>query len=188
MTNICGSCLSDLQGLNTKPPKYSLANDLWIGPIPLELHDLTIPEQLLISHLYPRCYVFKLFPKATDYVDPNTLQCGMRGTVSTYALDLQGASSMICGNLFPRRPAILSSVISVTFIGRGRLPKDWLRSTFRVRHYVVHNALRWLQVHNPKYYAEIVVSADNLSELSEDDVPIEVMGLIRQSTDIGMID
>jgi hypothetical protein len=51
--NVCKSCLNELKRDGTKPPRYSLANDLWIGPIPHELAVLTFPEQLLISHLYP---------------------------------------------------------------------------------------------------------------------------------------
>ena len=46
---------------------------------------------------------------------------------------MDGISSMLHGNLMPRPPAVLASVISVTFIGLGDLPKHWLRTTFRVR-------------------------------------------------------
>lgn len=43
---ICFECSSVLQ--KGKIPRYSLANDLWIGEVPHELTVLTIPEQLLI--------------------------------------------------------------------------------------------------------------------------------------------
>lgn len=61
--NVCTSCLRDLQKLGQTPPKYSLANDLWIGKVPWQLRTLSFPEQLLIALLFPRVYVFKLFPK-----------------------------------------------------------------------------------------------------------------------------
>ena len=56
--NVCRECLGDLKKTLTLPPKFSLANNLWIGAVPAELSSLTFPEQLLIAHLYPRVYVF----------------------------------------------------------------------------------------------------------------------------------
>ena len=42
---ICRQCKSTLEALDrTIPPKFSLANNLWIGEIPWELHILTAPE------------------------------------------------------------------------------------------------------------------------------------------------
>ena len=130
---VCGNCFSELreESANETPPRLSLANNLWIGRIPWQLEVLTFPEQLLIALLYPCVYVFKLFPKDVNYrPDASTLQRGMRGTVSTYDLDMEGAASMIQGNLLPRSMTILPSIISVTFISRGELPKRWLQSTF----------------------------------------------------------
>lgn len=70
--NVCHLCFEELKRLSQakrledglfKPPKFSLANNLWIGKIPWQLQVLSLPEQLLISHLYSRVYIFKLFPK-----------------------------------------------------------------------------------------------------------------------------
>lgn len=58
---ICTECGTALR--KDKLPRHSLANSLWIGDIPWELAGLTIPEQLLIARHYPRCYVFKLYPR-----------------------------------------------------------------------------------------------------------------------------
>jgi hypothetical protein len=91
-----------------------LANDLSVGPVPWQF--LTFPEQLLVAHLYPRIYVFKLYTKSGSS-DPSKLQLAMHGSVGTYDLDMHGISSMIDGNLMPRRPSVLASVISVAFIG-----------------------------------------------------------------------
>ncbi|KAK7678878.1 hypothetical protein QCA50_017762 [Cerrena zonata] len=76
---ICKSCHHDLSTRSnaTLPPKYSLANNLWIGPIPWILSQLTIPEQLLIAHLYPRVFVFKLSPKSFTNPDTSMLQRAM---------------------------------------------------------------------------------------------------------------
>lgn len=44
---LCNKCYSDL--LNNKLPSLSLSNLMWIGDIPQELQDLTLPEQKLIA-------------------------------------------------------------------------------------------------------------------------------------------
>lgn len=111
----------------------------------------------------------------------------MRGNVSTYDMSMDGITEMIRGNLMPRRPAILASLITVTFIGLGELPKAWIHSTFQVRRRIVWDALLWLKQNNP-YYADIEISTSHLEELPEDDVPGEVMDIIYQSDDIGVIE
>ncbi|KAJ7028348.1 hypothetical protein C8F04DRAFT_890402, partial [Mycena alexandri] len=155
-------------------PRYALANNLWLGRTPWELQTLTFPEQLLIALLYPRVYVFKLHPRSFGPKNPSTLQRGMRGTVSTYDLDTDGVVSMLAGELMPRPPAVLASVISVTYIGVGELPKNWLRTTFRVRRKVVSDALSWLKRNNPKYYGDIKIDEARIAALPEDDVPDEI--------------
>jgi hypothetical protein len=187
--NICGECTKDLQKNITTPPRFSLANNLWVGKVPEELEGLTLPEQLLIAHLYPRVYVFKLYPKSFDRCsDGSTLQRGMRGNVSTYKLDMEGITSMIKGSLMPRPPAILASIISVTFIGAGTLPSRAISSIFRVRRHVVLRALQWLKKNNKKYYGDINIDTDQLSKLPEDDVPPEILAIIHQSSDVGIVD
>ena len=185
--NVCRECLSDLQKMSSHPPRFSLANNLWIGAVPTELSTLTFPEQLLIAHLYPRVYVFKLFPKSGAGV-VDGLQRGMRGNVSTYELNVNAMVAMVEGQLMPRPPAILSSLIAITYIGSGRIPKNWIHSTFRVRRHHVCRALKWLKANNPKYYGDIVISQSQLDQLPEDDVPDEVLGVIRQSNDQGLVD
>lgn len=187
IAHICRECLGDLKKPSMLPPRFSLANDLWIGSVPVELSSLTFPEQLLIAHLYPRVYVFKLFPKS-GAGSAEGMQRGMRGNVSTYELNVDDMVSMVKGQLMPRPPAILSSLIAITYIGIGRLPKSWIHSTFRVRRYHISRALNWLKVHNPKYYGNITISQHQLNQLPEDDVPDEILGVIRQSNNMGSID
>jgi len=153
------------------------------------LQVLTFPEQLLIALLYPRVYVFKLFPKRQRGAHKmESMQRAIRGNVSTYELNSEGIASMVEGNLMPRPPAILASLISVTFIAIGEMPQNWLHSTFRVRRKVVWDALHWLQDNNPKYYRNIQISSSRIGALPENDVPEEITALIRQSEDIGVLD
>ena len=187
--NVCGSCKMELGKDRNLPPKFSLANNLWIGWVPWELKKLTFPEQLLIAHLYPRVFVFKLYPKSTGYAhNTATLQWGMRGNVSTYNLNVNAVTEMLEGKLMPRPLTILSSLISVTYIGVGKLPKTWLRSTFRVRREAVATALAWLKTNNPKYYGDVTISVDALEQLPDDDVPDEILSIVRQSSDVGILD
>lgn len=169
------------------PSKISLVNNLSIGEVPTELSTLTFPEQLLITHLYPRAYVFKLFPKSgAGPVDG--LQRAIRGNVSTYELNAGAVVAMVEGQFMPRPPTVLSSLIMITCIGIGCIPKNWIHSTFRVRRYHVTRALNWLKANNPKYYGDIVISQQQLDQLPEDDVPSEILGVIRQSNNIGLVD
>lgn len=63
VVQVCRECLQSLEASGDNPPAMSLANDMWIGPVPWELEVLTLPEQMLIALLYPRVYVFKLYPR-----------------------------------------------------------------------------------------------------------------------------
>jgi hypothetical protein len=186
--NVCAQCWNGLSEHMESPPQYSLANNLWIGRIPWELSILTLPEQLLIALLYPRVFVFKLHPICKGRFDSSQLQRGMRGTVSTYDLDMEGISAMISGDLMPRPLEVLASVISVTYVGLGELPKNWLLNTFRVRRDVVRRSLCRLKAINPKYYGSIKIDSDRIQALPEDDVPLVITSLVRQSTDTGIID
>ena len=187
VASICRECLVDLKKTSPLPPKFSLANNLWIGAIPPELSTLTFPEQLLVAHLYPWVYVFKLFPKL-GASSADGLQQGMRGNVSTYELNIDAMAEMIQGKLMPRPPAVLSSLIAITYIGTGQILKHWIHSMFQVRRYHVSRALDWLKANNPKYYGEVVISQRQLDQLPEDDVPDEILAVIRQSNDTTLVD
>jgi hypothetical protein len=189
VVTVCGECWGDLRKVKDQPPSYALANNMWIGKVPWQLEVLTFPEQLLLAFLYPRVYVFKLYPKKIGgRRDAATLQKGMRGNVSTYELDMGGIASMVEGKMLPQPPAILASVISVTFVGLGELPKGWLHTTFRVRRQFIFEALRWLKGNNPKYYGDVEIDANRIEALPVGEVPPEILSVVRQSTDTGIID
>jgi hypothetical protein len=86
------------------------------------------------------------------------------------------------GQRMPSPVATLASVIAITFVGRRKLPTDWLKKTFRVRRRVVFDALSWLQEHNP-IYADIQIDGIRLQELPEDDVPQELLTIVRREED-----
>ncbi|KAH9971531.1 hypothetical protein BGW80DRAFT_1127694, partial [Lactifluus volemus] len=172
--SICSECLKELSKPGDLPPRHSLANNLWIGRIPWELARLTVPEQLLIALVYPRVFVYKLHNKTWVENDTSRLQRGMRGTVCTYELNIDSVSSMLHGDLMPRPPAILSTTIMITFIGREKLSLQRVHNMFRVRRHAVLSALIWLKRNNPGYYGDVVIDASRLDKLPDDGIPEEI--------------
>ena len=96
--------------------------------------------------------------------------------------------SMLDGNLLPHRPEHLAYVVSVALIGLGPLSKDGLRSIFSVRRNVVRRALLWFKHHNPKHYGHIEISEENLLAYPEDDIPVEVLAVVRHCADASVIE
>ena len=153
--------------------KLSLANNLWIGKVPHELAILTLPEQLLVLRHFPQCYVVKLYPRDGHVSNTAHLQHGIIGNVTLYNMNMDAVSSMLEGQLLLHPAIQLSSVLVVTYIGLKKLPKSWLKATFRVRRCVVYEALVWLKRNN-MMYKDIIVSSEWLQSILEDDVPYEI--------------
>ena len=154
---ICDECLRALR--SDTMPKFALANNLWLGKIPHELAILTLPEQLLVSRHYPRCYIVKLYPRDGHITNPNLLQRAMTGNVTLYNMNTNAVITMLEGQLMPQPAVDLASVLAITFVGKKKLPKSWLKSTFRVRHRIVYEALVWLKANN-ELYSDIVISPE----------------------------
>jgi hypothetical protein len=180
----CWMCFDCVRALERRSlPKFALANNLWIGDVPSELRGLTIPEQLLIARHYPRCYIFKLFPRDVDtHISLDQLYSGMAGNASLFELNTQEVVEMLEGQRMPTPVQTLASVIAITFVSSRKLPKDWLKKTFRVRRHIVYDALVWLRSYNP-IYADINIDSSRLDSLPEDDVPEELLTIVRQEND-----
>ncbi|KZT57479.1 hypothetical protein CALCODRAFT_541741 [Calocera cornea HHB12733] len=184
---LCEECERDLK--SDRRPSWSLANDMWIGETPIELEVLTLSEQLLISHHYPRVFQFKMYPKRKRFMaggDPDSIARGMRGNVITFAINQEDIVNMIEGGKFPRPMLILSTVIAVSFIGLMKMEevrKRWIEKTFSVRRKVVWKALHWLKRNN-RYYHQIELDDSafwsRIDALPEDGVPIEILANIRE--------
>jgi hypothetical protein len=82
----------------------------------------------------------------------------------------------------PSSVQTLASIIAIIFVGSKKLPMDWLKKMFRVRRDVVYDALLWLKNHN-LIYGDIRIDKNWLDELPEDDVPEELLTVIRQGED-----
>jgi hypothetical protein len=189
IVQICHDCLTSLIQLDNLPPKYLLANGLWIGEVPWQLQLLTLPEQLLVACLYPHVFIVKLFPKdCRVMINDQSLTTALRGNVTTYELNIPQITEMIQGTLMLQNVSILLSVLSIAFIGYGRVEKTILRSLFRVWRKVVAKALMWLRINNPQYYGDIDIDQCHLDLLLEDDVPNEILATAHQEDDAEVLD
>ena len=56
---VCDECMLSLG--KKRLPRLALANDMWIGDVPSQLKNLTIPERVLIARYFPAAYIVKLF-------------------------------------------------------------------------------------------------------------------------------
>ena len=174
---MCIECLSALH--HEGFPRYSLANNLWIGNVPFELRRLTIPEEMLIARHYPRCFMVKLYPRDEHMNLPSDqLYTGIAGNASLYELNTGEVVQMLEGQMMPPPVSTLASVIAITFVGGKTLSKNWLKGTFRVRRKVVYEALVWLRRNNP-IYADIQIDEGCIASLPEDGVPDELLAIVR---------
>jgi hypothetical protein len=184
--DICNECFPSLQ--KNRRPKFSLANDMWIGEIPPELATLSFPERILIAMYYPAAYIFKLFPKkpGAHAWDPSKLYKGLKGNVSTYRLDPKLVAKMVDHSTMPPPAQILSAVIAITFLGPTGIPEKTMPEMFRVRRARVRTALAWLKENNP-LYAHINISDENLNQLPEDGIPEELIMAAKHSSDLSLL-
>ncbi|KIO04742.1 hypothetical protein M404DRAFT_52669, partial [Pisolithus tinctorius Marx 270] len=160
-------------------PKYAQNNNLWIGEVPLALRKLNFMETLLVARHYPRCYVFKLYPReAVRSQNPRHLQRAMAGNVTLYEINVPAVVDMLEGRLIPQTVETLSSILAITLVGTKQLPTDWLTRTFRVRQDAVLEALKWLQANNENY-SDVTVSDARVNKLPEDGIPAEIEAMIH---------
>ncbi|KAG6815319.1 hypothetical protein H0H93_010140, partial [Arthromyces matolae] len=133
--------------------------------------------------------VSTLMPKASNarFYDRASMNVGLRGNVATYPLNTKEVQAMVDDNILPRPVHVLSSVIGVTLIGPNRLPWRMLPDMFTVRRSRVRQALQWLKKNNP-IYANTILSEERLGELPDCDVPEEIWGTARYSSDTMVYD
>nr|GAT43542.1 predicted protein [Mycena chlorophos] len=173
--------------IHERPP-LSLANNMWIGPVPFVLNILTLPERLLVALYFPAAYVVKLFPKKAGGKkwDKEKINSGMRGNVSTYRLNTKDIADMIEGTLMPRPVGVLAAIVAVTFVGAKNVPLLLLSDIFEVRRQRVADALSWLKANNP-FYARIEISDERLNALPTSGIPDEIL-FVRYAPDESILD
>jgi ATP-dependent exoDNAse (exonuclease V) alpha subunit len=153
---ICRDCHSSL--VKKKMPKFALANKLYRGELPPEFKDLTWVEEMVCAKFRNTAYITRLFG-STDPALPLVLH----GNTCAHDMNVISTASVL-----PRTPADVNDMLSVVFIGPGKLQAKHLKNLFRVRKKKVWGFLIWLQRYNI-LYSDIVLDPDILSQYPDDD-------------------
>ncbi|CAF1608295.1 unnamed protein product, partial [Adineta ricciae] len=158
--NICQECWSYLK--KEKIPKFSPANKVWIGEVPQELQNLTIPEQRLISlYRYNSCIV-KL---QSSFHSMETAQSALRGNCISFPQNVVNIAESL-----PLTLDQLCESLKIIFIGTQLPEKIRVKSILTVRKKKILNALQWLRQNNP-LYRNIMINSSSIDHLPDDDVP-----------------
>ena len=172
MCTLCQKCHNSL--LKKNIPKFSVANDMWLGDVPAELDGLTIPEEKLISLYRHNSCVIKLH---SPFHSATTSQAALKGNCITF---LQNIPNIVTS--LPLALDDLCDTLKVIFVG-ARLPSPiQLKKILTVRKKKIVDALNWLKRYNI-LYRNIEINTKNIAQLPEDDVPESIMSTMEQKTD-----
>ncbi|KAJ2912290.1 hypothetical protein MD484_g8126, partial [Candolleomyces efflorescens] len=160
--DLCHTCHSSLS--RNALPRLALANDLYQGPIPPELAELSTLEQTLIARGRAKCTIVQLKSEGSGELSPMN-QRGLRGNVI----------------MFPQHPEMLPPLlpppmqdiiehICVVFIGSKLPTREWFAkyaSPLLVRPSRIRAALVWLKAHNPLYH-DVKLNQECLDQMPSD--------------------
>ena len=169
MCILCQKCHTSLS--KEKVPKFSAANNMWLGNIPDELQGLTIPEEKLISLYRHNSCIIKL---QSPFHSTTTAQTALKGNCITF---LQNVPNIV--NSLPLTLADLCDTLKVIFIGPRPPDRLHLRKVLTVRKKKIIAALQWLKKYNI-LYQNININLNNIAQLPEDDVPECIMSTLEQ--------
>lgn len=159
--NICPVCYASLKKKKPTIPQFSPANNCFIGDVPPELQNLTIPEEQLIALYRHNKFIVKIHSKTYD----SSKQTKIRGNVIVFQQYVGNIA-----NVLPLSDGTLCDNIKIIFVGSNVPDRVQTKRLLKVRREKVHNALKWLVIHNP-LYKNIKISRENISKLPVDDVP-----------------
>ena len=145
-------------------PPRALVNDLWEGPLPDELQDLSVAEKLMIA----RAFTFTQLHTCTRKGNPSDRQKRIQGNTISFAQD----AALLLLDALPLHPSKLGDFLVLYFTDEDYKTSRYSRQ-YTVRRQKVQDALMWLRLHNP-FYADISVDKDILASLPEDGIPPEL--------------
>jgi hypothetical protein len=169
MCTLCQKCYDALSKGQT--PKFSPANDMWLGDVPTELQGLTIPEEKLISLYRHNSCIIKLH---SPFHSTTTAQAALKGNCISF---LQNVPNIV--NSLPLTLDDLCDTLKVIFVGARPPERIHLRKILTVRKKKIIQALHWLKRHNV-LYRNIEINLKNIAQLPEDDVPECIMSTMEQ--------
>ncbi|CAF3374280.1 unnamed protein product, partial [Rotaria sp. Silwood2] len=153
-------------------PKFSAANNTWLGDIPAELQGLTIPEQKLISLYRHNSCIIKLH---SPFHSTTTAQTALKGNCITF---VQNVPNIV--HSLPLTLDDLCDTLKVIFIGARPPARIHLKKILTVRKKKIVQALHWLKKYNILYH-NININLENIAQLPEDDVPDCIMTTLEQN-------
>ena len=152
-------------------PKFSPANNLWLGEIPVELQGLTIPEEKLISLYRHNSCIIKLY---SPFHSTSTAQAALRGNCFTFLQNIPNIA-----NSLPLTLNDLCDTLKVIFVGANPPKRIHLRKVLTVRKTKVAEASHWLKRNNV-LYGNVEINLENIAELPDDDVPESIISTMEQ--------
>ncbi|CAF2657391.1 unnamed protein product [Rotaria sp. Silwood2] len=135
MCTLCQKCHGALS--KGSIPKFSAANNMWLGDIPAELQGLTIPEQKLISLYRHNSCIIKLH---SPFHSTTTVQTALKGNCITF---VQNVPNIV--NSLPLTLDDLCDTLKVIFIGARPPVRIHLKKVLTVRKKKITQALHWLK-------------------------------------------
>ena len=169
MCRLCQTCHGALSKKSI--PKFSAANNMWLGDVPPELEGLTIPEQQLISLYRHNSCIIKLH---SPFHSATTAQTALKGNCITFLQNIPN----IVGTL-PLSLDDLCDTLKVIFVGARPPDRIHLRKVLTVRKKKIVQALQWLKKYNI-LYQKVTINLQNINQLPEDDVPDSIILTLEQ--------
>ena len=169
MCTLCPKCHEALS--KGRVPKFSIANGAWLGDIPSELRNLTIPEEKLISLYRHNSCVIKL---QSPFHSSTTAQAALKGNCITF---LQNVPNIV--KSLPLTLDDLCDTLKVIFVGSRPPERIHLRKILTVRKRRIVQALQWLKRNNALYQT-VEITLENIAQLPEDDVPESIIATMEQ--------
>ena len=139
--DICIECWSSLA--KERVPKFSAANKVWMGDVPNQLQNLTIPEQRLIALYRHNSCIVKLH---SSFHSTSTAQSALKGNCTSFPQDVINIATTL-----PLELDDLCDSLKIIFVGCHTPPRHQLKNILTVRKKKVLEALQWLSQNNPLY-------------------------------------
>jgi len=157
LLTVCTECQAALRKSNI--PRFALANKLYRGNLPIQFQDMTWVEEMACSIYRNTAHITRLYG-SSDTAQPTVLHG------NTCAHDMNTVST---AKVLPRTPTDINDILTIVFIGPGKLKLESLKNMFRIRKSKVWDFLLWLKNHN-RLYMDIPFDENIMNMYPDDDV------------------
>ncbi|KAI4925388.1 hypothetical protein J4E85_007267 [Alternaria conjuncta] len=164
---MCEPCYKHLTRMNKRPPRLSLANGTWTGPIPEELRCLTEVEQIVLAPERALQSMFWL-KRVNDH--RSSCQKASKGHWMSFAQDNDSLARRV--RTLPITNKDLSLSIQVNLVDRKGKP-DTLQYQLSVDGKKMFRAFQWLKENNPLY--EHIEWDEEIAEQYDGSIPECIM-------------